>query len=409
MDTELISVGTELLLGDILNTNAQFLSLRCASLGLNVRRHTTVGDNKNRLLAAIDSGFALNDLLIFTGGLGPTEDDLTKETVFEWFGVSMEVHEPSLKALEAYFARLGRTMAASNRKQALFPKEALVLQNPNGTAPGCILEAKGKIAIVLPGPPKEMQPMFVNEALPYLRRFCPDVLVSRTLHFIGIGESSMEEKVKHLTASQNPTLAPYAKTGECLLRITAKAQSEALARALIAPMEVQIKALLGEYIYGYDDDSLSSVCARLLTEKGLSLALAESCTGGLLAGRLVDNPGASSFLLESAVVYSNDAKMRRLGVKKETLDSYGAVSEECVREMALGIVRESGADLALSVSGIAGPEGGSPEKPVGTVCFAVVYKDQLVCETRHFIGNRDLVRERSVIAALSLIYTVLQK
>lgn len=409
MDTELISVGTELLLGDILNTNAQFLSLRCASLGLNVRRHTTVGDNKNRLLAAIDSGFALNDLLIFTGGLGPTEDDLTKETVFEWFGVSMEVHEPSLKALEAYFARLGRTMAASNRKQALFPKEALVLQNPNGTAPGCILEAKGKIAIVLPGPPKEMQPMFVNEALPYLRRFCPDVLVSRTLHFIGIGESSMEEKVKHLTASQNPTLAPYAKTGECLLRITAKAQSEALARALIAPMEVQIKALLGEYIYGYDDDSLSSVCARLLTEKGLSLALAESCTGGLLAGRLVDNPGASSFLLESAVVYSNDAKIRRLGVKKETLDSYGAVSEECVREMALGIVRESGADLALSVSGIAGPEGGSPEKPVGTVCFAVVYKDQLVCETRHFIGNRDLVRERSVIAALSLIYTVLQK
>jgi len=409
MDTELISVGTELLLGDILNTNAQFLSLRCASLGLNVRRHTTVGDNKNRLLAAIDSGFALNDLLIFTGGLGPTEDDLTKETVFEWFGVSMEVHEPSLKALEAYFARLGRTMAASNRKQALFPKEALVLQNPNGTAPGCILEAKGKIAIVLPGPPKEMQPMFVNEALPYLRRFCPDVLISRTLHFIGIGESSMEEKVKHLTASQNPTLAPYAKTGECLLRITAKAQSEALARALIAPMEVQIKALLGEYIYGYDDDSLSSVCARLLTEKGLSLALAESCTGGLLAGRLVDNPGASSFLLESAVVYSNDAKIRRLGVKKETLDSYGAVSEECVREMALGIVRESGADLALSVSGIAGPEGGSPEKPVGTVCFAVVYKDQLVCETRHFIGNRDLVRERSVIAALSLIYTVLQK
>lgn len=369
MNCELISVGTEILLGDILNTNAQYLAKELAALGIGVLRQTTVGDNEGRLLDALDSAFGRCDTVILTGGLGPTPDDLTKETCAEYFGKKLLLDEESLEKIEAYFsARSIVPMPESNKKQALLPEDSLKLPNDNGTAPGCVMEKDGKRIIILPGPPKEMVPMFRDYVKPYLKKFTHSVILSHSIRTFGIGESYMSEQVADLLEGENPTLAPYAKSGEALLRITASAADEKEAEEKIGPVAEEIKRRLGHYIYGIDTPNIETAVFELLKSKGLTVAFAESCTGGLCAKRLTDIPGASDVIHCGVVSYSDEIKHRVLGVKKETLEQFTAVSGETAQEMARGVRLLSGADFGVSLTGYAGP---GNEEEVGTIFIAV--------------------------------------
>ena len=410
MNAEIIAVGTELLLGDILNTNAQYLSRELAKLGINVYYQTVVGDNRSRLLDAYKTAFSRSDIVIATGGLGPTEDDLTKETAAEYFGLDLELHDQSWEKISDIFKRMHSKMSLTNKKQAMMPKDCIILNNDNGTAPGCCIEKDGKLLFLLPGPPNECIPMYENTIIPILKPRSGVMLVSKTLKICGIGESQAEEMLKDLIdAQKNPTIAPYAKTSEVWFRITASGSSEAEARSAMEPTLDEIRRRFGENIYGEDDDSLESVIVKTLSEKGLKIALAESCTGGALTSKLVDFPGASAVLLEGAVTYSNDAKMKRLGVQAETLEKYGAVSEQTAIEMARGIAETSGADIGVSTTGIAGPDGGSPEKPVGLVYLGLCVKGETTAVELHLSGNRSKVRSRTVVTALDTLRRTLNK
>jgi nicotinamide-nucleotide amidase len=402
MNAELISVGTELLLGDIVNTNAQYLSRRLADMGISVFRQTTVGDNRMRFTDAIRAALDASDIIITTGGLGPTEDDLTKETVFNYFGMEAVLHQPSMERIRTIVASYGRVMNSSLEKQALFPREALILENAQGTAPGCIVGKDGKFAILLPGPPGEMRPMFEQKAVPWLLERTDGVLVSRTINFAGIGESAMEQKVLDLMDNANPTVAPYAKDGWCLLRVTARAENEASAQNLIRPVEEEILRRFGDDVIGFGETTLEAELAKLLLAGKITAASAESCTGGLISSRLVSIAGISASFLEGAVCYSNNAKVRRLGVSDKTLAAFGAVSEETAREMAEGICRQSGADLGISTTGIAGPDGGSAEKPVGLVYIGISFRGKTVVYKYQFTGSRTGIRERAASTALDL-------
>jgi nicotinamide-nucleotide amidase len=372
---EILCVGTELLLGDIVNTNATFLSQRLAELGISVYRHTAVGDNPARLGAALSDALSHADLVITSGGLGPTYDDLTKETVAEYFGAPMELHERSLERIEGYFKRVGRVMTDNNKKQAMMPKGAIVFDNDYGTAPSLALsnENQSKSVIMLPGPASELVPIFKEKIIPYLRERSDRVLVSRNIHVFGMGESMVESKIEDIMKnSTNPTVAPYCKEGEVRLRVTASAENENAAKALCDDMIERISDTeVGDYIYGVDIDSLERAVVEFLRAKGLTLAFAESCTGGLVAKRITDVSGCSDVFMGSCVTYANEAKMRVLGVKAETLDKFGAVSAETACEMARGARERIGSDVAVSLTGIAGPGGGTPEKPVGTVYLAI--------------------------------------
>lgn len=413
MDAELISVGTEILLGDILNTNARWLGRELASLGVGVRHMVTVGDNEARLLDALDLAFSRCDLVILTGGLGPTPDDLTKETVFKGFGLASVLHEPSAAIIREWFASRNRPMPENNLKQALFPPEALILPNSCGTAPGCVVAAEWpgrgeRTAIVLPGPPGEMTAMFDLSVRPWLQSRSARVFRSRTFHFYGIGESDMARTAAELLDQENPTAAPYAKPGECELRLTASAAGSVEALALMEPSFATVRERLGQWLYGEDDDTLASALARTLADKGYTLSLAESCTAGLLAGRLADIPGSSRFLMEGRVTYHNDAKIR-LGVPPEIIENHGAVSRECVEAMAESIRKVAGTDLSCAVSGIAGPDGGTPEKPVGLVWFSIASGIPGIAGTtwsRKFKGSRQTIRDRAVQDALDTLRRV---
>ncbi len=371
---EILCVGTELLLGDIVNTNAAYLSRKLAELGICVYRHTAVGDNPERLSRALDAAFREADLVITSGGLGPTYDDLTKETVAAYFGRTLSMHEESLAAIRGYFERIGRVMTKNNEKQAMMPEGARVFPNHYGTAPSLAIEGENnKTAIMLPGPPGELIPLFEEQILPYLRSRRDSVLVSKNIHIFGMGESAVETELKGLmTEAKNPTVAPYCKEGEVRLRVTASADNEAHASALCDNMIQRIGATeVGKYVYGIDVDSLEEAAVRHLRAKGLTLATAESCTGGLVAKRITDLSGCSDVFLGGCVTYANEAKMKLLGVKEETLATFGAVSEETAREMARGVRERLGASVGTATTGIAGPGGGTPEKPVGTVYVAV--------------------------------------
>lgn len=401
MKAELISVGTELLLGDIINTNAQYIARRLADIGIFVYYQTVVGDNPQRLKEAYDIAFKRSELVITTGGLGPTKDDLTKEIAARYFNRKLLLDMDSLQKIETFFKNTNRTMTENNRKQALFPEGSKILPNPNGTAPGCIIKEGKKIIIMLPGPPKEMAPMFEASVMPYLEQFQDCVLVSKVLRVLGLGESLMEDKIKDIIDSQtNPTIAPYAKEGEATLRITARGRDKKEAEVIMAPVEKKIRDRLGDNIYGVGNTSIDEVVAKELIKRKLTIALAESCTGGLLAYRLVRNPGVSAVLIEGDVTYSNDAKMRRLNVKKETLDKFGAVSEQTALEMVQGIVKSSNADIGISVTGIAGPEGGTAEKPVGLVYVGLYIKGKTMVRKFNFSGNREKIQNRTVMNAL---------
>lgn len=371
MKCELVFVGTELLLGDILNTNAQYLSKRLAALGFDVLFQCVVGDNPERLKAVLEEGLERSDIIITTGGLGPTKDDLTKEVCAKVFSLPLEMHEESLRRIHDYFKEKNISMPKSNEKQALMPKGSVVFKNTNGTAPGCAMEKDGKRIIILPGPPREMCEMFENCVLPYLSRFSDHVIISHSVRTFGIGESMMAERAGDLLDMQNPTVAPYAKSGEALLRVTAKATTEQEAEKLIAPVVEEIKNRLGSFVYGVDCSGPEENIVALLKEKGLTLATAESCTGGLIGKRITDISGASSVFGCGIISYSNEVKKSVLGVKEELLEKYGAVSEAVAASMALGAVKCSGADLAVSVTGIAGPNSDGTDKPVGLVYIAV--------------------------------------
>ena len=402
MRAEIITVGTEILLGDIVNTNSQFLAKELANLGVEVYYQGTVGDNEDRLLESLEESLHRSDMVITTGGLGPTKDDLTKETAAKLFNQELVFHEESWREIEAYFNKLGKVPTENNKKQAYFPKEAIVLKNNNGTAPGAILKKDNKTVIVLPGPPREMKPMFEESVKPYLQYLTDDILVSKTLRFYGIGESSLENAIIDIINEQsNPTIAPYAKDTEVTLRITAKAISEEVAMDLINPVIDKIEDRVGQYIYSQGESTLEDTVAEMLVNKNLTISVAESCTGGMVSSNLINYPGISSVFMEGCITYSNEAKMKSLGVKKETLDKFGAVSEETAREMAEGIARRYNTNIGISTTGIAGPEGGTKEKPVGLVYFGIYINGKVKAKRYIFNGSRQQVRLRATKTILN--------
>ena len=372
---EILCVGTELLLGDIVNTDAAFISRRLAALGINQYSQSVVGDNPERLKSALSLAISRSDLVILTGGLGPTYDDLTKETAAELMSRKLFMHEESLERLRARIERAGHEMTENNKKQALIPEGSVVFRNDYGTAPGMAIEdlEKGKIVILLPGPPRECEPMFVEQAEPYLKKFSDHELVSKCLNIFGMGESKVESILHDMmTGWTNPTVAPYAKDGEVLLRVTAAGKNDAECAALCDKAIAEImKTPVGEYVYGVGIGSLEAALVKVLTEKRLHVASAESCTGGLISQRVTAISGASAVLDGSIVTYANDIKERFCNVSRETLKAHGAVSYETAIEMARGVRKLMGADIGVSATGIAGPTGGTPEKPVGTVFVGV--------------------------------------
>lgn len=404
MKCEILSVGTEILLGDILNTNSRYLSNELANLGIDVYYHQVVGDNRERILSALNEAFSRSDIIITTGGLGPTKDDMTKELVAEFLGMDMYLHEESLKKIEDYFKKMGRIPVKSNEKQAYFPKEAIILENNNGTAPGAIFEKDGKAIIVLPGPPKEIEPMFNESVRKYLESLTGYTIVSEVLRVFGIGESEAENKLQDLIDNgKNPTIAPYAKEGEVTFRITAKGKDEEEARKLIKPLKEEVYNRLGNLIYNTGDVSIQETVGEMLVNKNMTIGVSESCTGGLVSAKLIEYPGISSVFLEGAVTYSNEAKMRTLNVKKDTLEKFGAVSEETAREMAEGIAKRCGSRIGVSTTGIAGPGGGTEEKPVGLVYIGVYIDGETKVERHVFSGNRSAVRNKASMTALNMV------
>ena len=404
MIAELISVGTELLMGQVLNTDAQFMAQNLAPMGVNVYHQVTVGDNPGRLKDAIHTALSRADIVILSGGLGPTGDDLTKETVADAFSLPIIRVPEAEETLRGRFKAMGREMTPNNLKQADFPVGSILLKNPNGTAQGCIVEHDGKAAILLPGPPRELFPMFENEVMPYLIQRSGNKLYSRELRIFGMGESSVEYRLRDLMDAQdNPTIAPYAKTGEVTLRVTARCQNDEEGLALVMPVIREILERLGDIVYSTQGVPLAGVCSALLEERNATLAVAESCTGGLLSSTLVDVPGSSAYFMEGVVTYSDASKMRRLQVSTATIRKHGAVSEECAREMAAGMRRTSSADYALATTGIAGPGGATKEKPVGLVYIAIAGPDGIACRRLQLTGDRARIREVTVLNALDLL------
>lgn len=401
---ELISVGTEILLGDILNTDAQYLSIELAKLGISVIHQSTVGDNRERLLAQLDEAAKRSDIIILSGGLGPTPDDLTKEVCCEFFRKEMFLHEPTVEKIKEYFSSKGIEMAQNNLKQAMLPKDCVIFPNDNGTAPGMAIEKDGVHILVLPGPPRELKPMFQNCAVPYLMQFSDRIIVSHNIRTFGIGESSMAERVNDLFDAQNPTVAPYAKDGEALLRVTAMAKTKEDAESLCEPIIEEIKKRLDAYVYGVDYNCIEEAVVGMLKEHHLKVATAESCTGGLIAKRITDVPGASEVFECGIISYANGIKHKVLGVSEDDLNKYGAVSEPVAKQMAQGALKVSGADIAVSVTGIAGPDSDSTGKPVGLVYIGLADKENVwVREIRTSRRDRSYNRYVSASNALDMI------
>ncbi|MFZ5823988.1 MAG: competence/damage-inducible protein A [Bacillota bacterium] len=408
MIAELLFVGTELLLGEILNTNARYLSERLALLGIDVYYQTTVGDNAERMRGVFRQALSRADVVIASGGLGPTMDDITRDIAAEVAGRPLQLDPALVAELETWFTSRGRTMAENNKRQCQVPDGATVLKNDRGTAPGLIIPVDGaKAIILLPGPPIELQPMFERQVIPYLTSRLggvPLALVSRTLRFIDIGESTLEDAIKDLMTNQSdPTIAPYAKTGEVHLRLATKAPDQETGLARIAPVEAEIRARLGKHLYGINGVSLEEAVGELLKERKLTLSLAESCTGGLVAKRITDIAGSSAYFTAGFTTYANEAKVKFLGVPEALIAQHGAVSEEVAQAMARGALERATADVAVGISGIAGPGGGTPEKPVGTVCIALAAREGVWSRTFQLWGSRADVRERASVHALAMV------
>ena len=404
MVVELISVGTELLLGNIVNTNAQYLAQKCAELGLSVYYQSCVGDNAKRLEDTIRPPPPPSDVVILGGGLGPTEDDITKETAAAVFETELKEDAHTRQRIEAYFEK-NKEIPENNWKQAQVPAGAKVLDNDNGTAPGLIMEKGEKTLILLPGPPNELIPMFQESVIPYLKGRCSDAIVSAMIKSCGIGESKVAAMLNDIIEEQtNPTIATYAKTGEVDIRVTASAPTEKEAKKLVRPVVEKIKSRLKDAVFTTEEDvTLEEEVVRLLNKYELTLATAESCTGGLLGGRLVNVPGVSDVYKAGFITYSNKAKRKYLDVSKNTLKKYGAVSKETAKEMAKGGVFQTDADICIAVTGLAGPGGATKEKPVGLVYIACYIGDKVQVKEYHFKGNRNKIREQTVVRALDTV------
>jgi len=404
MVAEILSVGTELLLGNIIDTNAAFLSQELAGLGVSVFRQTTVGDNHQRLFAALKNAFACADVVIISGGLGPTQDDITKEVAAEYFGRGLVLHEESLERIKIRFAARGRELPTNTNRNAIIPEGSAVLPNDNGSAPGVLIEQDGKILILLPGPPHEMMPMFTNHVKPFLQQKSGKVFVSRTLKIIGIGESQVESMLMDLIDTQtNPTIAPYAKIWDCHVRLTASAESEIEAEKLIAPLAAEIHKRLAPHIYSDDDATLPEIVVQLLQKQKHTIAVAESCTGGLIMSELVSVAGCSSVFLEGLCTYSNEAKIARLGVSAALIEKCGAVSAEVAAAMAEGVAKTAGSTVGISTTGIAGPDGGTTDKPVGLVYVGLYVHGETETAKFNITGSRDEVRLRAAHLALDVL------
>ena len=404
MVVELISVGTEILLGNIVNTNAAFLSEKCAGLGLSCYYQSVVGDNEERLCHTIKIALDRSDIIILSGGLGPTQDDLTKECVAKVLGKELVMDEHSRQRIEDFFTSRGYEITNNNWKQAYAPEGAIIVDNENGTAPGLIVPAEGKHVLLLPGPPNELIPMFENQMMPYLNGLEPGVICSTTVKLCGVGESKVETDILDLIEKQtNPTIAPYAKTSEVHLRVTAKAETEEEAQEMMKPLIEELQNRFGKHVYSLDERvTLEKALVDMLIEKDLTIGTVESCTGGMISARLTNVPGVSAVLKNCFVTYSNKAKTKLVGVKKETLEKHGAVSKQVAKEMAKGLANLHKVDVAIAVTGIAGPDGGSEEKPVGLVYIACCVCGLTTVKKYNFSGNRNKIRENTVARALIL-------
>lgn len=403
---EILCVGTELLIGDIVNTNAAYIARRLATLGIGVYRQSVVGDNPERLAADLQTALDRVDLVITSGGLGPTYDDLTKETAAAVFGREMALHEESLARIERYFAATGRVMTDNNRKQAMMPTGAIVLPNDYGTAPAlALVREDGKTLVMLPGPPRELEPIFREQVEPFLHGRCDAILYSRNIHIAGLGESAVENALpKELLDSANPTLAPYCTAGEVRLRVTAKAKSEAEAAALCDAMIDRIQATaVAPYIYGIDVPSAEAALVAALSEKGLTVATAESCTGGLIAKRLTDVAGCSAVVAGGAVTYQTREKTAILGVSPELIERCSVVSAEVAEAMAKGALSRFDTNLAIATTGYAGPGGGTERDPVGTVYIAVATKSAVQSRRLSLSPWRDRAYIRTVAATNAIL------
>ena len=403
---EIIAVGTELLLGNIVNTNARDISQALSAVGVNVFWHTVVGDNPQRLKEALDIARRRADIIITTGGLGPTYDDLTKQTICEAFGKPLVLHQDILDGLKVFFEKnVHMKMPSNNLQQAELPEGCTVFDNPVGTAPGCAFEADGVHVLMLPGPPFEMLTMLKGHVIPYLRRLSSEVIVSHDIMTFGLGESPMEELMREkMSRMENPSLATYAKPSEVRLRATAKAERVEAAEAMLAPVVKDVTDFLGDYVYGVDVSSLEETCFHLLKEKGLTLATAESCTGGRVAERMTALPGVSAVYRGGVVSYWTDLKADVLGVPQEILGTHGAVSEETARAMAEGARGITGADIAVSVTGVAGPDPDERGVPVGIVYIGLATPDGTFCRPLN-LGKRrrDRIQDLSSNHALDVV------
>ncbi len=406
MKAEIIAVGTELLLGQIVNTNAQFLSQELAFLGVDVYFHTVVGDNKNRLKRVLEAAIERSDLIILTGGLGPTEDDLTKETVAEFLGIELEENELWKKQLESFFSALRRKMSYSNLKQTLIPQGGQLIFNDNGTAPGIYLHKKDTTFLLLPGPPKELKPMFRDKVVPLLKKNLDNQIISsRVLKVIGMGESIVGEKLSSFLKQNNPTVAPLAHNHEVSIRITAKGKTQGEVEKLLEETDSQITQMLGNYIYGKDSETLEKVIGDMLEKRGKTLAVAESCTGGYLSNLITNVPGSSNYFLGGLVTYSEKLKEDILKVEKGVLKKHSAVSEEATIAMALNTKKITGADYSLAITGFAGSglQEKSEQEPAGLVYIALASEKKQICREFKFWGKREDIKARASIMALDML------
>ena len=406
---EILSVGTELLLGDILNTDTRFITRELAGMGISVLHHATVGDNDARLTDALRLALSRSDIVIVTGGLGPTADDITREVCCRELGCEMVLDTQIADGIRSFFDGLGYEMPEANIRQAYVPRGETVFYNKNGTAPGLAIKKNGKCVIMLPGPPGELEPMFIESAVPFLAQYSDGAIVSQTVHIMGMGESAMAQRVSDLLDLKNPTVAPYAKQGEALLRVTAKADSGEQALKLCEPVVEEIRRRLSRVIYGVDCGNIETAVFRLLKAEGKTLSCAESCTGGLIAKRITDIPGSSGVFVGGAVTYTNSMKIRMLGVSEASLDRFGAVSAQVSAEMAQGVVRLTGSDYGVAVTGIAGP-GDEGNLPAGLSYIAVSNGEKTVVDkVITGRGSREYNRTVTASRALNLARIFIEK
>ena len=412
LTAEIIAVGTELLLGGTVNSDAQDVSRLLSALGINVFFHTVVGDNPGRMKQAVEIAKGRADIIITTGGLGPTFDDITKQTLAETFGKKLIMNENEANRIRVFFEKRlpNMKMSENNLRQAELPEGCVIFDNAVGTAPGCAFEAEGKHIIMLPGPPRECREMLKTCVDPYLRKLSADEIHSHNIHIFGLGESAVEDKLRPLMENLfNPTLAPYAKDGEVMLRLTAKAESKEKADDLMAPVMKQVCDVLGDIIYGIDTESLENTVVGLLRERGMTLATAESCTGGLLSKRLTDIPGASKVYYGGVVAYSEQSKVELCGVEPDIISKYGAVSREAALAMATGVRLKLDTDIGIGITGIAGPDSDGSGLEPGIVFVAMTTRDVSECREPRLFHDRERIRIGAANNALDMVRRLLSK